>query len=465
MKDFTIRLFVIAAFAATGLFLSSGCSIRAYTSQADCFYKPYREGKMQKAASKINKKAPKSNKRDKLLWRLEQGTVLLAADDFDGSIGAFETAEEILADYETRASVNVRAGAAEVTSAVTNPTAIPYKGKTYDKIMLNTYKCLAYLKKGDPTGARVELRRAYQRQKEAVEEHAKEIEQAQEQGKKRNVSYKDAKKSKEFRSVLNSYNELDERNPFAVYVNPLTVYLDGLVHLATSSDASDLERARKSLIRARDMVGAKGMVEPDLELVRKRETGATIQPTVYVIVENGVAPIRKQVSFHFPTPHPKVRFVSTAFPVIRPQTAPYKHFQLIHDGNRIARTAKLASMDAIIVKEFKNELPIMITRIIVNGLVKSIAQHQAEREFGLYGLLGAIAYGVVSNRADLRTWLTLPKEFQFARFERPAGDKLEIRDANGVYLTTVNLPETEMLLVYVKTPNRNSASVQTIKLR
>ena len=70
---------------------------------------------------------------DELMWRLEEGLSCFEAGEYTKSLAAFERAETIIRDFENRAEYNVRAGSAEVASAMTNPNAIPYRGFCYDK--------------------------------------------------------------------------------------------------------------------------------------------------------------------------------------------------------------------------------------------------------------------------------------------------------------------------------------------
>lgn len=65
----------------------------------------------------------------------------------------------------------------EIGASFTNLANLPYRGRAYDKIMLNTYKALNHMQLGDLEAARVELNRSLQRQRDAVDENAKRIEE------------------------------------------------------------------------------------------------------------------------------------------------------------------------------------------------------------------------------------------------------------------------------------------------
>ncbi len=454
---------------------AAGCALQSYNMEARSFYRDYREGRAARAAAKVSKKAKKkANGRDRLLWRLEQGTVLLSAADFEASLRAFEAAEAVLRDYDERAVVTGRGLAREGAALMTNTTAIPYYGRGYDKIMLNTYKALAYARQGKLEDARVELRRAYERQKQAVEKHGKAIERAQARARREQADPDKAMANPRVRrQMAEHYGNLDAMRAYAEYVNPFTVYLDGLLSLAAGGN-SDLERAKKNFERTLGMVGAKDLLAADLESVEKRYGTGRVPPTVYVVIENGMAPVRREISFFLPIIAPVPRkggrvkvygqFVSASFPRLEFQPAPYRHFDLRAGGESLGRTQLLCSMDAVIGREFKHELPIIFARTLAATTARALARYRAAKEEGIWADFGMLLYDVAVARADLRTWLTLPKEFQFARFPAPAR-KLDIFADNGQKIVTLDLPQAQMTLVYVKTPSRGVVSVQVIKLR
>lgn len=89
-------------------------------------------------------------------------------------------------------------------------------------------------------------------------------------------------------------------------------------------------------------------------------------------------------------------------------------------------------MDSIISREFKNELPLVITRTVLSAAVKAGAQFAAQyavRGNSLAQLAVVItgtAYQLITNDADLRTWTTLPKSIYIAKLPTPPDGIVEI---------------------------------------
>ena len=284
-----------AAAAAAACFALTGC--QTYTAQTQSSDEAFRAGNVAAALAIADKDVEKNaNNKDTLLYQLEQGAILRAAAlanlpgapattvataaqtqtnqallaaspdaispriaHLTRSIAAFDAAARRIDDFEAAAKISV---GSEAGALFTNQANLPYRGRAYDKVMLHTYQALNYLQLADHDAARVELNRALQRQRDAVEANAKRIEEAQrlaaeaksggvkdDQG-RQGSSYdvdrakSDPKTAAGIAGVESKFNAAIL--PYGDYVNPFTTFLDALVFTHLGADASDLERARKS---------------------------------------------------------------------------------------------------------------------------------------------------------------------------------------------------------------------------
>lgn len=475
---------------------SAGCA--SYNVQTQKTSQSYELGNMQAAASQISAEADKRGEgKDAVVWRLEQGAVLRAAGKLEDSNKAFDKAEELVDKYEEAAKVSV---SREALATVTNLTTLPYEGFAYDKIMMNTYKALNYMELGDYEKARIELIRAYERQKDAVHINSRRIEKAQEEGEKQKIHVNmDAVNSdKRFKNQFdNYYADLNQLRAYADYVNPASVYLDGLFFMAQATGNSDLERARNSFERTRSMIGENKFIQQDLETVQQLINGQPISATTYVIFETGQAPLRDQIRIDLPLflITPGVPYVGAAFPKLRYRdnylsvlNVSFKQSEArqnspLHPGKKTQEviklreqrhrpitteemtesTALLSSMDNVIAREFKNELPVIITKTLVASAIKAAATYGASRAAsqksdtaGLITLIAGAIYQAAMNQADLRTWTTLPKEIQFCRFCTPANRKIELAPPYSGYKLPVTIDEGLINVVWVKSVSRGS---------
>ena len=134
------------------------------------------------------------------------------------------------------------------------------------------------------------------------------------------VAIKKAQNDSKFQSAIKgNYTYLDNLKPYADYVNPFTVYLDGLYFMANAADASDLERAHKSFERVVGFAPDNNYVKQDLASVDDLINGKPLTPTTYVIFETGCAPERGQIRIDIPIIVTKVSYIGAAFPTLKPQ--------------------------------------------------------------------------------------------------------------------------------------------------
>ncbi len=457
------------------ILFGAGCA--SYNTQSRKVSQCWDMGNFQAAAIQITKEADKrGNSKDAVIWRLEQGAVLRAAERLEESNQAFDKAEELVNKYEEAARMSV---SREALATVTNLTTLPYEGFAYDKIMMNTYKALNYLQMGDSEKARVEFNRAFQRQDDAVHINTKRIEKAIEDGKKQNYNVNLAKVNRDgkFKSQFdNYYGDLDQFKAYSVYVNPLTVYLDGLYFMTHATGGSDLERSRKSFERVLGMIGENKYIRQDMETLQQVVSGKPMSATTHVFFETGQSPEREQIRIDLPLfiITPGVPYVGAAFPKLKYRADYISALNVSYDGKTEAALL-LSNMDAVVAREFKNELPTIITKTLIASAIKAGATYGAyagttnggrqNSGAGLAVLIAGAIYQVAMNQADLRTWTTLPKEFQFCRIPTPADRKIELASPHSGLKTPVVIDAGVVNVVWVKSVNRNSPfSVMQFKL-
>lgn len=476
-----------------GLFIMLGTGCTTYEQQSKVLRKHWGQGAVLPASTEAGKYAKSSEKgKDAVVWRLEQATALRAAGQFKESNDAFTQAEEKIDDYEQKAKVSVSREAAALLS---NQANLPYVGRDYDKVMLNTYKALNFLQLGEPDKARVELTRAHQRQQDTVENNKRRIEKTEEEAEKLKESkdkqgkpIKGADKGKEMadkakdderfkQQMSTNYTHLDGLKAYADYVNPFTVYLDGLLFMTGGTGGSDLERARKSFERMVGFNGENKFTKQDLEAVEQSVRGEGMPPTTYVIFETGRAPIRGQIPIYIPLFLVGVRnvpYVDAAFPTLKFQEG-HSSGLSVTAGGTTETTVLLSSMDTVVGQAFKDELPTIITKTLISTAVKATAQFGVnkamENEDAMARLFIKILLAVVQasvNIADTRTWTTLPKEFQYCRIPTPADRKIELSAVGGAQKSEVTVAEGTVNLVYVKsisTTNNSPLIVTQTKLK
>jgi hypothetical protein len=443
----------------------TGCS--TYSGQAKKMTEAWQAGNGLLAATNVALRVEKEvGSRDELIWRLEQGTILSAVGDLDGSLKAFDIAEDIVNRYEEESKVKV---GNETLAFVSTQANIVYRGRSYDKVMLNTYKALDYLCLNDRQGARVELNRALQRQKDAVAENQKKLEtalEAAEQAKAGELEGEDGKASTEYDVERAQQDEkfaaaasaelaqVDRRIlPYADYVNPFSVFMDGLFFSHLGADNADVERARKDFERVLGMSPGK-YIAADYAMAESIASGTPTEKVTYVIFATGSAPSRKQIRIDIPLflLTDEISYVGAAFPILDYHDNYIPQLRATVGGTTFA-SETICSMDAVVSRDFKNEWPAMMTKTLLTTAVKASAGYVAEQaldgnpwvKYGTKAL--STAYQAATNVADTRTWTTLPKEFAYIRVPTPVDGKINLQVGLTVQAVTVEPGKTNVLLV------------------
>ena len=450
MKPIQHTLLTAALVALVG----AGCA--TYKDQSKTMTGAWGGGRQDIAAKEFGAKADKKgNSKDGVIWDLEAGASYRAIGDYTNSNRYFDKAVTQIEVYEAKAKVRV---GNEFAAIMSNQQNLPYEGKSYDKIMLHTYRALNYLALGDSERARPEIIRAYQRQQDAVDENAKRIEkakEAEEQSKEKEKIEK-ARADPKFSAALDdATKDLEGFKFYADYVNPFTVYLDGIFFLHAGTGGSDLERAIKSLNRVIEVAGDNKFVQADLQAATNALTGQSPSGCTYVIFETGQAASLGQLRIDIPIIVTKVSYVGAAFPKLERHTGEAISLA-VKAGDLLETTVPLASMDSIVALDFKNEFPVIVTKTMISTIAKAAAAYgvneaasQGSDIGGLIAKIGTAIAQAAVNIADTRSWTTLPKEFQVARIPMPADRKLTLSAAGGSPVE-VNLLDGTVTVVYVK---------------
>ena len=346
----------------------------------------------------------------------------------------------------------------EAAAVVTNQTVRTYRGTTYDRILLNTFQALNYLQLGQPDKANVELNRALLWQQDAVERNADRIEKEQaaytKAGESKGYDASKTLKDEGFRkSMEQAYGPVWDKRGNANYEVTFTTYLRGLV-LMGRGDASSLDQARQSFKSVAGMLGepANAAVLQDVAMADDATRGITPPKMVWVLLETGRAPSRKEFRLDIPLFMQQVPYVGAAFPLLDYHGDQVATFS-VEGGEQPASASLLCDVDAVVKQEFDDKLPLVITATLVSSASKAVATYFAQKAAGDNGwavALGGALYQVAMNSADLRCWLTLPKQWMVARLPRPASGKLSVALGDGQRVDGVELPDQTFSIVYLK---------------
>ncbi len=379
-------------------------------------------------------------KKDKILYLLERGRIAQIKNDADTSMTDYEAAIDAVRDTEEKAIVSASDVGAQAASLVTNENAIPYKGDGYEKVFMYQFQAFNYLAKKDIEGAGVEVRRANLEHELALERHEKELAKAEEAAGKKNLNMFEAN------NKLNmEYQVMDEvaGKVKSSFQNAYTFYMSGIVYelLGQPNDAYiDYKKAlqifpeniclqRDVLRLARDL-GMNQEYEGYVSkfgnplVTGKEGIGNINSGELVVFFEDGLVPQKKEIRIPLPTPN---GLVAVAFPIYSAKWSYPRPLIISEGGYTLGFTEPICYVQALAVKSLKEEAPALIIRQLLRLAAKGGIQYgamQATKDnqvAQIAALIFTSAYNIISERADVRSWLTLPNDVQIMRIHFPEG--------------------------------------------
>ena len=428
------------------LIVSSGCaSLQNYTTKAAPARASIMAGDYQTALSVFPEQSAKGG--NEILIRLERATILQWQGLFNESSFEFEETARRIRDHEDKAVISASRTAAQAGTLLINEQVMPYEGEDFEKIMLHALNAVNYLMRGDLEGARVEVRRSYQRQEELSARHEKELEKARDEAdfNRWDQSLKEADKE--------GYEGLKERSDtiLSVYHNALASYISALVYeLNNEPDEAyiDMKKAyqaypssrsiRKDLVRLSRKIGFREDVE------RWERASGAFAPVpqeavdVFVLYSHGLAPVKEPLSLPIPIHN---GFVFASMPVYR-FTPSRTSGALVSAGATEEETSTVCDVDAIAARNLLDAFPILFVKQVARTYLKARAVSGLAREHGGVGALLGTLFSAVTEQADLRTWSTLPKQIHAARLFVPrSASEISIQAIPAVQPATIAIPE------------------------
>lgn len=439
--------------------LLSGCATSSvfspYPSQVAGIKQQVAVGEFAAAQTVLEKK---SQGADKILYLMERGRIAQIAGDIDASIQDYE---QVLAEFDAKeaaAKITASGTAGKAGAVLLNENAIPYEGNAYERIFVHSFQALNFLQQNNLEAAAVEVRRANLEQQLALlanEDEVIEAEAADDDARKeamilgRNRDYK-----QKFSSLtsLSSKVKNSFQNAYSFYVSGLIYEINGDYNDAYIDYKKALEiypanrYLRDDVIRLAQQLG----MDEDLERLKGRlATGGLKRPVkgegkLVVLYEQGYVPEKKEINILI-----DLRGVpnNMVFPTYFDRPQNYRPLVIGLSGERLGDTETIVEPAAMAAKALEEQLLGMIVRQGLRVIAREqLKDNQRDSAFGMLAGIGQL----LLNRADLRSWLTLPAEVQILHAAAGEGEQtLTLRDGIRSDEITVNVRPGHVTVVHV----------------
>ncbi|HEY6093353.1 MAG TPA: hypothetical protein VIU93_00230 [Gallionellaceae bacterium] len=417
-------------FAAITSLILTGCA--TYSSSFKVIEGNLAAQQYDQALQALEKQPP--SKTDLALYALNKGMILRMKRDFAGSNQALEQAK---AEMERLYAASVSENA---LSFIINDATVSYGGDDFEQVLVHLYMALNYLELGDKDAARVESLQVDLKLREIGEKIAgsKYTEDAfslylsgliyEDEG-----EWSDALIS--YRQAYEAYKKYQQDYSLAV---PTMLKYDLLRLTKRQGLPQELARYKKEF----------GL---DLSQMPANQAG---QGELIFVLSNGLVPIKREKALNSLDPASGT-LVRIALPSYESRSNDVVAMR-ISVGEQQAMSELMENVDGIARASLDSRMPAIMARSIARAVVKAAASKKAQQvarngnnrnnDSSMVGLLGAVAVQVAAyatERADTRSWLTLPANIQLARLSLPPGSytvKAELLDSAGVVVNTREYP-------------------------
>lgn len=403
------------------LLLAGGCGIFSdYPASTEAARAAFARGDFERALERMP--APESGP-DRLLYALERGAIAHTSGDFERSLAEFERALGALESLEGRPTVSGRSVTEAVGSIVLNDKALPYDGEGFEVVLVHVFLALDYLYLGRIENALVEVKRADARAREEEERYG---------------------------------DRYPQQNAFARYVSGAIYEALGefdearIDYLAVEKANPGFERVRRDLLRMAVYLGA----EDDEAAIRAKWGDLPIEGDpgageVVGFLACGLGPVKRPIEIPIPTGHTLTKVAVPDY-VRRPN--PAVAVELWEGGSRLARSEPVEDVEEIAIRNLRDRIAAVSAKAVARAAAKGVAgeilvRNQDSDSSAVLVALAATLFNLVTEQADLRSWLTLPANFQVLRVELPPGTRdltLRLIGGEGRVLNTTPLGPIEV---------------------
>ncbi len=391
-----------------------GCA-SDYVARTHDFRRAYETGNYPRAVELIAREEKDENSIDRLLVLLDKGMVLHAAGRYEESIKVLAEADKLSQQIDFT-SISEEAG-----TLLTNERQRTYRGEDFEKLMISTLQALNYAGLGKDEDALVEVRRVNERIRKMIAEEKKPYEQLAIARYLGGVLYEDVGEED---SAFIDYNLAHQLQP------QLGSLAEPLVRLAKKTGREDAyDKLRK--------------LYPDVS----DEPLGPNEGQIVVIVEAGRAPVKEESNAE-QRHHGAVQLV--AVPRFRDRGVPPRARASL--GAQEAEAVTVTSISKVAKVHLNDRIGRILARSVASTAIK------AGVAAGVGAATNSEALGVLTflllsstNQSDLRSWLSLPAEFQVARLRAPAGQhELTLRFAGHATTHPVTVKPKRIALVVVR---------------
>ena len=372
-------------------------------------------------------------------------------------------------EYErNRAKVQLGKGLQNIGSLVSNDSAIKYQVPAYEQSMMHSYQALNYLYLGQLESALVEIRRANLVQAHELANNKSTVYNAQQSMFESGID--DQAFNKIYPSMDKSIGKV--KNSFQ---NAYTFYISGLLYESVGQDNDAYIDYKKALEIYPDnqylqldilRLANKLNMEDDLELFSEKFKDVTLNEAAiesaksgeksgYLVVfyEENLVNQKQMLSLNLPinTHDDELRFYSFSLPIYADEQYNSHPLHLNVDDTSY-QSEEIVRLQSMATKHLKDQMPAIVARQALRIISKEKLRKKMNKEGGEFGNVIAAIYNVASEKADTRSWLSLPGSVQVMKLPLDEGaHNITLDHVNGSADINIEIKANRTTMIYATT--------------
>lgn len=354
----------------------------------------------------------------------EAGTVALTAGRWGDALRYFGRAVGAVRSIEERALVGPTALGETLASWALNDSARTYEGEGFERVYVHCGLAMTYLALGKVDDVYVEARLA-------------------------NRLLESEEQLYETKYEAGGWGHLISAVTYELIGEPDQAFID---YQRMEEKGVGTALAGRALVRLARQLGRQDELErleakygPDPE----RQADAA---SVVVLAGVGLGPYKVEAVLTLPTPDGLIQMAVPGY-AERPQ--PVSGLRLVEEScSATVLTDVVEHVTSIAKKNLQDRLGWIAAKSIARGLLKRELTKHLQDKYDWAGRVAGDLFLFLSERADLRAWLTLPDSYQACRMFVPPGVRgfrLESLGGESLDLGTFELEPGETLLVFART--------------
>ena len=349
-----------------------------------------------------------------VLYQLNKGMILRMQQQYEASNQAFEQAKSLIEQYDAFSVTE------QASSFMINDATRAYMGEPFEQVLLHLYAALNYLEMGKPVEARVEALQVDQRLRRL-------------NSKIKNPIYTEDAFVRYLTGII--YEQLGEYSDAMIACRKAyEAYQKYQKNFGVATPKS-LQQALLRLSRQQGLDDEHHRYQQQFNSEETQSVNDRRQLGELVLVVNsGLAPVKKEQAINTIAPS-SGQLVRVAVPqyVARSDNVSGVKLSLKNQSSGSEHRANgelVQDIDNIAFKTLEAEMPTIVARTAARAVTKYQITKEVGRKDDALGLLTNIL-AMVTERADTRSWLTLPKNIYLLRMALEPG----VYDINLEYLS------------------------------